>query len=100
MDMTYALGNWRIKVKWIWINIRLLMNISPLNMYNTYFLISHKFKICIYTYSSIIHIDNQVELNNETTMVLKSSTKVKCLMRVWGLEWELKILRELITICV
>ncbi len=57
-------------------------------------------KICIYTYSSIIHIDNQVELNNETTLVFKSSTKVKSLMRVQGLEWDLGVLGKLITICV
>lgn len=82
MDMTYASSYRRITIQWIWINIRLLMNISPLNMYNAYLKIWHKFKICIYTYSSIIHIDNQVELNNETTMVLKSSTKVKSHMRV------------------
>jgi hypothetical protein len=82
MDMTYASGYWQIKVQWIGINIRLLMNRSPLNMYNIYLKIWHKFKICIYTYSSIIHIDNQVELSNETTLVLKSSTKVKSFMRV------------------
>jgi hypothetical protein len=30
----------------------------------------HKFQICIYTYSLIIHIDNLIELDNQTTLVL------------------------------
>jgi hypothetical protein len=83
MNMTYALGYWLFEVQWIWICIKLSMNISLPIMYNIYFYIKCKFKICIFSYPPIKHIDNWVELDNWTTLV--GMQCCPCIVQCWAI---------------
>ncbi len=44
-------------------------NLLNMNMHQDIPVNDHSFRICIYTYPPIIHVDHRTQLDNQTTLV-------------------------------